>query len=171
MKLVFLLLIVLATAQICPYCAPGACTTTTHGLSNCSKCWTGALVKVQTVVLPPLSPFASDTIGICQLCPRGCITCNYAVIAPAMANAFQGINCTSCERAHTYNYATGFCSKCSANCIRCECIMAGCSIIDCLACRPGYSLGKSVDNGHACVKNTNGQGNGHGRRLSNYEQS
>ena len=119
MKLVFLLLIVIAAAQICPYCAPGACTTTTHGLSNCSKCWTGALVKVQTVVLPPLSPFASDTIGICQLCPKGCITCNYAVIAPAMSIAFQGINCTSCERAHTYNYATGFCSKCSANCIRC----------------------------------------------------
>lgn len=49
--------------------------------------------------------------------------------------------------------------------------MAGCSIINCLACRPGYSLGKSVDNGHACVKNTNGQGNGDGRRLSNYEES
>lgn len=59
MKLIVLLLLVVLAAQQCPYCAPGACTTNTHGLSSCSRCWIGALVQVQTVVLPPLGPTAS----------------------------------------------------------------------------------------------------------------
>lgn len=59
MKLIVLLLLVVLAVQQCPYCAPGSCTITPSGLSNCASCWIGALVKVQTVVLLPLGPSSS----------------------------------------------------------------------------------------------------------------
>ena len=60
MKLIILLFLVfIALAQQCPYCAPRSCILTRRGLSSCSRCSTGALVRVRPVVLPPLNPSAT----------------------------------------------------------------------------------------------------------------
>lgn len=142
---VLLLIISLASAQQCPYCDYNACTVNSNGVASCSQCSSGTLIQVQT-----LNNFSypGQTIGICQLCPTGCLNCQYTMLSPSMSPAFMALNCTTCAQAYTYNYYTGNCVACSAGCSTCLCETSGCSIV-CTACSSGYSL-----SGMNCIATT-----------------
>ena len=108
--IIFLALLALTAAQQCPYCAWNACSSTFNGLANCSACDQGALVPLQTFTL--ISGHAVSTgefIGVCQLCPQGCTSCEYTMIDPSMSVAFNAINCSNCVSGYTYNYSSGGC--------------------------------------------------------------
>jgi len=81
--LIIFLLIVFASSQQCPYCVYDACQITSQGLGNCSACNVGALVSVETGTVGV--SYGQQTIGICQLCPTGCLSCSYELINSAFA--------------------------------------------------------------------------------------
>lgn len=149
--ILLLVLLVLASAQECPYCVYDACQITTQGLGNCSACNVGALVYVQAG--NSFGPIFEETIGICQPCPSGCLTCAYGMISPAMSAGIVTINCTSCAQYYAYNYSNGNCAACSANCLSCECSGDTCPMTFCSTCASGYTMGNVVS-GFACSPST-----------------
>ena len=145
--MIFLLpLIVLAAANPCPYCKWDACTFTLGSLANCSACYDiAALVPIKippTAINGPLGP-----IGVCQLCPPHCITCEYAVQSPAMSLPVPSINCTKCAQGYINSYFNGSCLACTANCVKCQCVFNSCSATSCSECAPGYTLNYGINYG------------------------
>jgi hypothetical protein len=108
----------------------------TQGLGNCSACNIGALVQVQTITA---GNFDTQSIGICQLCPTGCNSCTYALIEPGFSAPINALNCTSCASLYVYNFETGGCTPCPANCLACSCQGDSCATSYCLTCATGYT--------------------------------
>lgn len=114
-----LLLLSLVAAQNCPYCEWNACSITQTGFANCSACSYGALSTMQ-VYSPTQGAEDSQVVGVCQPCPVGCSSCQFATLCPAMSPCFFAMNCTQCESMYAYAYAYGGCVACPANCLTCE---------------------------------------------------
>lgn len=146
--IILICLIVLASAQQCPYCEWDACTTTSQGLGNCSACSQGALVSVEAGL--SYGTFYTETVGVCMLCMIGCSACTYGGFAAAMAPLSVGIYCTNCNSGYAYNYVYGNCSLCPANCLSCQCNGDTCYELMCLSCAPGYSVG-GISANFTCV--------------------
>ena len=107
MILALLPLIILAAAQECPYCRWNACTLTEGSLASCSDCHTGALVNFELAEDGGIGPV---NLGICQLCPTNCNTCEYAVLPQSGGGAgLPAVKCTSCGSGLTVNAETGQC--------------------------------------------------------------
>lgn len=65
------------------------------------------------------------------------------MLSPAMSIPFYAVNCSQCLTGYGYNYSSGGCAACSANCIDCECMGDTCWATYCLTCGVGYTLNSS----------------------------
>ena len=71
------------------------------------------------------------------------MTCSFEMLSPAMSIPSLSINCTQCLSGYSYNYSSGGCAVCSANCVACECTGDSCWATYCETCALGYTLNSS----------------------------
>lgn len=87
-----------------------------------------------------------QVVGVCQPCPVGCSSCQFATLCPAMSPCFLAMNCTQCESLYAYAYAYGGCVACPANCLTCETSGDLSNNIECTTCASGYGVNFTFGN-------------------------
>lgn len=112
-------LLVLASAN-CPYCQWNACSTVQGSFYSCGACNSlAALVLVQ--IDPNNTGSLGVQVGVCQLCPNHCNSCEYVFredpLFPGGRPGKSILNCTSCPAGYSTNWDTGKCDVCPPNCL------------------------------------------------------
>lgn len=139
MVIIALLLLGTVIGQNCPYCQWDSCSITQTGFANCSACTYGALSTME-VYSPTQGAEYPQIVGVCQPCPVGCSSCQFAVLSPAMSQSFLAMNCTQCEPQYAYAFAYGGCVACPANCLTCETGGDLSNYVLCTDCSSGFGV-------------------------------
>lgn len=116
--IVLISLVALAFANPCPYCKWGSCSFTIGSLPNCSACYD---IATRVPIKIPATSINSEVspLGVCQLCPSNCKTCEYAVVTNLNDTQVPIINCTACLSGFTTYHFTGRCEACPQHCVIC----------------------------------------------------
>ena len=143
--MIFLLpLIILAAANPCPYCRYDQCTYTEGSYGSCNECYSMA-ARLNMEVPASDTNAAIQNIGICQLCPDHCNSCEYAMLSPSHSTPIHTLNCTDCQEGYINSYFNGTCLACPDNCESCYCIFNACSAVYCETCDEGYETYRNTE--------------------------